>query len=312
MALGPGVQLVTLVVGGATDSWTQSTLNILIVSGWAMLPLVAFSALSIKTVGLKYGAMPNADEAPEPTLGGGGARRNRKLNDQWLDETVCFGLKRRFVVPASAQAFFIGTLLANGMTVRYFSLYYTQIMKFDPIQLCALNVVARLWIAGFVQVIKPLLPRIGRTPLCLIFHLGSALFLVGVYGGGFFTPSVWVSCICYMMRFAFLHARDPMLYSMTMDCVPESQRSRWAALNSLRTLSFSGSALIGGFLADKYGYDMSFHVTVISLLACTVFFVPCLVWFPRSEGSNVEIRDKPADPNTPGLARFSPTERGQQ
>eukprot|EP00446_Apocalathium_sp_SHHI-4_P078245 CAMPEP_0177572088 /NCGR_PEP_ID=MMETSP0369-20130122/77777_1 /TAXON_ID=447022 ORGANISM="Scrippsiella hangoei-like, Strain SHHI-4" /NCGR_SAMPLE_ID=MMETSP0369 /ASSEMBLY_ACC=CAM_ASM_000364 /LENGTH=113 /DNA_ID=CAMNT_0019060049 /DNA_START=282 /DNA_END=624 /DNA_ORIENTATION=+ len=35
-----------------------------------------------------------------------------------------------------------------------------------------------------------------------------------------------------------------------MDVVPPSQRSRWAALNSLRTLSFSASAVLGGYLAD--------------------------------------------------------------
>eukprot|EP00404_Azadinium_spinosum_P045589 CAMPEP_0180809596 /NCGR_PEP_ID=MMETSP1038_2-20121128/64408_1 /TAXON_ID=632150 /ORGANISM="Azadinium spinosum, Strain 3D9" /LENGTH=81 /DNA_ID=CAMNT_0022850775 /DNA_START=69 /DNA_END=311 /DNA_ORIENTATION=- len=69
-----------------------------------------------------------------------------------------------------------------------------------------------------------------------------------------------------------------------MDCAPPHQRSRWAALNSLRTLSFSASAVLGGYLADVYGYEFSFDITVMSLLLCTILILPAWVWFPRSEG----------------------------
>merc|ERR1719401_2945616 len=96
------------------------------------------------------------------------------------------------------------------------------------------------------------------------------------------------ACACYLMRFACLHARDPLLYSMTMDCVPASQRSRWAALNSLRTLSFSASAVLGGYLADHFGYTFSFDITAASLVACTLLFLPALLCFPRSEGAGLE------------------------
>ena len=37
--------------------------------------------------------------------------------------------------------------------------------------------------------------------------------------------------------------------------MPPSQKARWAALSSVRTLTFSGSALIGGLLSDSYGYE---------------------------------------------------------
>jgi MFS family permease len=175
-------------------------------------------------------------------------------------------------------------LLANGMTVRYFSLYFTQILKFNPASLCLLNAVCRLWIAIFVQISRPLIKIVGRTNLCLVFHFLSAGATIGVYGGGCFEPSIWLACLSYCLRFSFLHARDPMLYSITMDIVPASQRSRWAALNSLRTLSFSGSALIGGVLADSYGYQFSFTITVITLLACTGLFLPAWAFFPKREG----------------------------
>eukprot|EP00933_Yihiella_yeosuensis_P028656 TRINITY_DN22482_c0_g1_i1.p1 TRINITY_DN22482_c0_g1~~TRINITY_DN22482_c0_g1_i1.p1 ORF type:complete len:227 (+),score=29.32 TRINITY_DN22482_c0_g1_i1:49-681(+) len=177
------------------------------------------------------------------------------------------------------------------MTVRYFSLYFTQVLKFSPAQLCGLNAVCRLFIAGFAQLGKPLARRLGRANLAILLHVCSALFTAGIYGGGWYTPSALAACACYLMRFACLHARDPVLYSMTMDCVPASQRSRWAALNSLRSLSFSASAVLGGWLADERGYEFSFSVTVVSLLACTVFMLPVWQWFPRKEGLEEEQTD---------------------
>mmetsp|Transcript_55566 Transcript_55566/g.159821 ORF Transcript_55566/g.159821 Transcript_55566/m.159821 type:complete len:175 (-) Transcript_55566:123-647(-) len=94
-------------------------------------------------------------------------------------------------------------------------------------------------------------------------------------------------------------ARDPLLYAITMDVVPPSQRSRWAALNSLRTLSFSASAVLGGYLADLHGYVFSFDITVIALLASTVTILPAWLYFPRSEGAvAATVADCGASPTT--------------
>lgn len=284
MSLGPAIQLLVIWWGPAEDNWTRTTFNFLLLPGWSVLAVVIGTVLSITSVGKDISSVPNVDEVPNeepmsPLI------QRMQLDQAWLDELVIGKIKRRYLVAGSCQAFFIGTLLANGMTVRYFSLYFTQVLRFGPVQLCALNAVCRLFIAGFVQLGRPLAKLFGRANLVLLLHFGSAIFTVGIYGGGFFEPSIWVACGSYLMRFAFLHARDPFLYSMTMDVVPSSQRARWASLNSLRTLSFSGSALIGGYLADLKGYEFSFTVTVYALVAATVLFVPAWLAFPKSEGS---------------------------
>lgn len=281
MSFAPAIQLVVLFFGPIEDNWTSGTFDALLLPGWAMLPLLSVVLCSLTTVGKKICDIPNVDDAEME-----GVRRepSRKLNDGWLDQRVLFNQRRRFVVALAVNMFFIVTLLANGMTVRYFALYFTQILKFTPSQLCLLNAVCRLWIAGFAQLANPLAKLIGRSNTVLLFHLGSAFFTIGIYGANYFQPSTLVACACYMMRFACLHSRDPLLYSMTMDVVPPEQRSRWSSLNSLRTLSFSASAVLGGYLADNYGYEFSFNITVVSLLACTVVFIPAWMFFPRSEG----------------------------
>jgi len=78
--------------------------------------------------------------------------------------------------------------------------------------------------------------------------------------------------------------RDPLLYSITMDTVPPDQKGRWAALSSVRSMTFGGSALLGGILSDSYGYTFSFHVTVLTLLGSTLLFLPVLWYFPANEG----------------------------
>ncbi|CAJ1344829.1 unnamed protein product [Effrenium voratum] len=284
MSFGPAIQLVVVLWGPTEDSWTMSTFELLLLPGWLILPLIVLSVSLMVPVGKELSSIPNTDDAqdcPHSPI-------RKRISEAWLEQCVLGSLKRRFVVPLLVNVFFIATLLANGMTVRYFSLYFTQVLRFSPAQLCILNAVCRLFIAGFAQLGKPLSVLLGRCNLAVVLHIGSAIATLGIYGGGFFKPSVLVACACYLLRFACLHARDPVLYSITMDCVPQSQRSRWAALNSLRTLSFSASAVLGGFLADRHGYEYSFNVTIVSLLACTVIMLPAVLWFPKQEGTNYE------------------------
>lgn len=125
---------------------------------------------------------------------------------------------------------------------------------------------------------------LGRGVTIFWLHLGSAIFMGLLYGYGLFEPPIWLVCVSYYLRFAFLHMRDPLLYSITMDTVPPDQKGRWAALSSVRSMTFGGSALLGGILSDSYGYTFSFHVTVLTLLGSTLLFLPVLWYFPANEG----------------------------
>jgi len=282
MSLGPGIQLMVVLVSPAQDSWSMGTLFAILLPGWFLFPFVGLAIFAMKPVGEKISKCPTTDEAPSASLMA--SPTSGRMNQAWLDEIVLCGQRRRFMVALLVNIFFIATLLANGMPVRYFSLYFTNVKKFSVSGLCALNATCRLIIAGFAQAVRPLARRFGRANLAVMLHLLSAIFTLGIYGHTWLQPSIALACISYVLRFCCLHARDPMLYSMTMDCVPQDQRSRWAALNSLRSLSFSASAILGGYLADSYGYEFSFNITVLALIACTAIMIPVLVWFPRNEG----------------------------
>lgn len=300
MALAPATQIVAMLLGlGLNNEWTQQAFLYMLLPAWAMVPFIGIAIIAIKPVGLTISTRPNVDDAQAaavhpprtgnmPDVGGAAQspRREGAANQLWLDEPVLGTLRRRFMVLIAVNSFFIFTLLANGMTSRYFNLYYTNIMKFNPIELCVLNVACRLWIAVFNNQLGTRLARLlGRSNIVIFLHVGSAVCTLGIYGGGLFEPGIAMSVASYLMRSAFLQTRDAILTSMTMDCAPESRRARCLALNSLRTLSFSASAVVGGILADAYGYQFSFTVTVWSLLAGTFLFIPSWFWFPRKEGA---------------------------
>jgi len=55
----------------------------------------------------------------------------------------------------------------------------------------------------------------------------------------------------------------PLTKSIIMDFVPKEQRARWMALESVNGATFSGSALVGGYLVDSIGFEGTFLCTAV-------------------------------------------------
>ena len=67
--------------------------------------------------------------------------------------------------------------------------------------------------------------------------------------------------------------------SVLNDYVRKSERARWNAAESINLFSWSGSAVLGGYLIDRHGYRATFLVTaglqlcsaaILAPLACVV------------------------------------------
>lgn len=276
MAAAPATQLLLLLPGSTQNVWTRGTTAILIGFGWLLLPFIMLFAGMFKQTS-RVGA---SDELERPSGTDANLRSQRAISSTWLDAPIC-GTTRRTLIPFCCESFLLLTLLGNGMTVRFLPLYFTQVRHFTPIQLCLLTGGCRVVIAFCVQLIRPLASITGRANLVVILHVLSAGFLWAMSTA----QSPWLASLFYTIRFVTLHARDPILTSIVLDTVHPDRRGFWAQFSSLRTFSFSGSALIGGWLADRYGYEYSFYVTTWSLLAAVPVFVPVMLLFPRSEVS---------------------------
>ncbi|RQM19652.1 hypothetical protein B5M09_010993 [Aphanomyces astaci] len=68
-----------------------------------------------------------------------------------------------------------------------------------------------------------------------------------------------------------MRCSEPLRTSLLMDYVPQHLRGRWNALEGLTMFTYSGSAMVGGYLIEHHGYRYCFLITAaiygIGLLA---------------------------------------------
>eukprot|EP00928_Gymnodinium_smaydae_P021164 TRINITY_DN18239_c0_g3_i3.p1 TRINITY_DN18239_c0_g3~~TRINITY_DN18239_c0_g3_i3.p1 ORF type:complete len:548 (-),score=103.74 TRINITY_DN18239_c0_g3_i3:31-1674(-) len=286
MAFGPALQLIFLLAGAAENEWSMETTELLNSVGWVLLPVIAVGVWSFD---------PGAADAEAERLAQAAAIKrgtSRRISQPWLEERVFF-LPRRVLVPLATEVFFFLTLLANGMTIRFLSLYFAQSRKFSPIQICLLTGSNRLVIALTTPLIRRVSGKVGRANLVVLLHVLSAVCILLMIQA---QSALW-AVVMYFGRYIFLQGRDPILTSIVMDTADPRHRGRWAQVASLRTLSFSGSAFVGGWLADRYGYEFSFYITFWVLMLATVSFLPVLMAFPRTEG-RVDLGGQAASSST--------------
>lgn len=60
-----------------------------------------------------------------------------------------------------------------------------------------------------------------------------------------------------------MNSVKPLTKSIIMDIVPKEQRAKWTAAEAINMASWSGSAMLGGYLIDKYGIVPSFITTAV-------------------------------------------------
>jgi MFS family permease len=71
-----------------------------------------------------------------------------------------------------------------------------------------------------------------------------------------------------------MNSSYPLLESILMDNVPSHQRARWKSLESIAAFGWTGSALVGGILADERSYRFTFAITASLQLLGAVLLIP--------------------------------------
>ena len=66
----------------------------------------------------------------------------------------------------------------------------------------------------------------------------------------------------------------------------QESRARWNSLDGVLIFGWSGSALLGGILVDKYGFDVTFCITALMQGIGACFLVPLAFLVPRTEAAH--------------------------
>eukprot|EP00927_Polykrikos_kofoidii_P051354 TRINITY_DN45149_c0_g1_i1.p1 TRINITY_DN45149_c0_g1~~TRINITY_DN45149_c0_g1_i1.p1 ORF type:complete len:489 (-),score=45.29 TRINITY_DN45149_c0_g1_i1:67-1377(-) len=280
---GPGLSVICLWFAGDTDSWKLGNMKAVIIAGLLMMPFVCVSLLSFKdppAAGSHRSAVDSADENPQELLAAGG--------EQGLVTATRVTLKRcgPFVpkhVPYMLTTVDFITAIGAGMTVKFFYLFFIKDMHFDPIKICMLQMAYPLVIAVFMRVLQRVGSKIGRAQASLLFFSTNVLCFIFMSQ----VQSLAVLLVVFFIRGGFANSTGPLDRSILMDFTPSTQRGRWNAVSSLTSMTWSGSAFIGGFLADAHDYRFTFLITACVYTVACIMYSPLLGLVPRGEGAVV-------------------------
>ena len=152
--------------------------------------------------------------------------------------------------------------VGSGMTVMYFGLFMINVFHVSPVLLCCLGVASYVLASAVAVAFGQLSDRFGRLSTATVPRtVGPLMLLYMYYADCYSFGGVAWMCCAYVVRYASMNCTTGISRSVLMDTVPEEKRGRWNSLESLQNASWAGSAVVGGYIADRYGYGTTFLVT---------------------------------------------------
>jgi len=184
---------------------------------------------------------------------------------------------RRWLYAGLAEAFFFISAVGFGMMFKYLPLFFKGDFHFSPAGVCLMQLLVWVSIAAGSQ-LAPIMARFGgRLPSALLLHLlgTGLLFVISNRSLG---PTIDVPLV--LVWNCLVAAAPPLVQAVILELVPQKHRGKWSSIASLRRVSWSGSALIGGVLSDSHGYRYTFFLTasVHSVSGLSLAVVTILAW----------------------------------
>mmetsp|Transcript_43291 Transcript_43291/g.89273 ORF Transcript_43291/g.89273 Transcript_43291/m.89273 type:complete len:447 (+) Transcript_43291:41-1381(+) len=190
-------------------------------------------------------------------------------------------LKYARMVPWLICSLDVITAVGAGMTVKFFPLFFKEDYGLSPGQIQLLFAVYGLSFGFFTWLCEKAAAQMGRVMAGLLFSSAGVvcLFLLAYLR---WLPAV---LFVFVIRGALANSIYPIDKSILMDFVPSSEYGRWNAAESISSMSWSGSAVLGGYLMDAYDYRQTFVITACIYAVAALMRLPLFFVVPRKEVS---------------------------
>jgi MFS family permease len=170
--------------------------------------------------------------------------------------------------------------IGSGMTVKFWGLFYQHEIEFSPVQVNLVYICQGVLLVAIMRLSQRLRSSCGVGRL----RLGLGLALIGLATLAcvaalkdlLWESQPWVVAVMLMFRYALMNAGTPVFAAILTDHVAEEARSRWSSLDSVTTIGWCGSAALGGWLCDAYGYGVTFWITFGMQTLGTLLMLPIL------------------------------------
>lgn len=265
-AAGPALQLIALLAVGASGTgkshgWTTEELHPLVLCGLVVFGPYLYSLFLV--------ARDASTEAQVPT------RPQTVSHDAGASPVGVASIPRwkRWFAALLLEIGGLLTAVGSGMTFKFWPLFFKGDYGFSPAAVCAVQCIIWAAIAMAAQLSPQVAQCCGsRTRSTVLTHyVGTALLFIISFGG----PAIFILPLV-VLRNAVMNSNVPIVQSMIMDLVPSEHRGKWSGIASLRRLTWSGSAFLGGWLSDSHNYRFAFFITAC-FHSLSGIFVICLL-----------------------------------
>ena len=186
--------------------------------------------------------------------------------------------------------------LGSGMTVKFFPLWFGEELSISPIGVMAIMLAGPVGITYCTLLAGKLAALIGRVQATLCLKGGGISLLVVLAllrGEGSFALIA-----IYLVRTWLMNSTVGLTKSVMNDFVSKRNRAKWNSLESLNTFSWSGSAVLGGWLVDGHGYRTTFLYTAFLQGCAAAMLLPLIVLVPVEQFKAEAPRKDPKKSDT--------------
>lgn len=267
MGVAPAVQALLILAYGA-NAWEHARLMHVLLVG-----LVAELGVCTAYLLLREEQGPCAQEAPAVEL-----RILSEGQTSWKEET-CMGFRKCVLVPLLLELAQITAMFGSGCSVKFLPLFFKADFGFSPSQVCMTMASLELGTALYGQYVPRLLSRLmGRAQAAFATHVAANIaFYI------FVILRDWrVALPLYVVRYSAMNSVTQLSGTLVMDTVSSESRGRWAGVVSLKVGVWSGTAFLGGLLADATGdYRVAFVATSVMHTVAALVLLPVVWLVPR-------------------------------
>jgi len=284
LGVGPLVQLAivfmrNMTLGGDSD-WSLGLMKLFLLSGLLIHPLVVILCVFVQHI--------------PPGAGTSASGRDVEA-EAWRSDRIMHGRVRRDVlVTVWATSCWIASVMGAGLTLKFVPLFWRRVVHLSPIGLLIVTV-AEPWGLAVLNSITPrIAKKLGRAESCVVFVMLGAIFLVVfALGAGRSWMPIPLAATIWVLRTSTGRAWVPCLQSIIYTCVPATKQGRYTAVLSIKSYTFSVFSGVGGGIADRYGFRMSFMITAVVHALTALVFIPVVRWFAPAEDAIASEQSAP-------------------
>lgn len=171
--------------------------------------------------------------------------------------------------------------IGSGMSLPFFAPYFVKERDINPAGLYAIYIASTLLTAATTSALPWLIAtcNAGRIPTVIGVRLVGtvALFLLATANHDGMLHTVAATVALFLVRNALMNAVFGVTRSVIMDCAQKAHRAKWSAFESVTSLSWAGSAALGGLITEAHSYEMNFTATAVVQLVATLLMIPAAV-----------------------------------